>query len=174
MRAEREKREPLATETDPLPTGRLHGDGIEEPRLRVRRRAASRRGARVTSAARSGREARVTSEGSGESGRIGRLIYQTPRRSNGSCPASAIRRLRAVPAPCRSLERAVPGPALRADMAAQARHYDRVVPGTGMMGSGPGRTWAVLLSAMPGPAHRAFAIWLSIAGGIWWGSADTP
>jgi len=47
-------------------------------------------------------------------------------------------------------------------MAAQARHYDRVVPGTGMMGSGPGRTWAVLLSAMPGPAHSASAKWPSI------------
>ena len=63
---------------------------------------------------------------------------------------------------CRPIIRAVPGPALRADMTAQARHYDRAVPGTGTKRAEPGRAWAVLLSAVPGPAHSARAKWPNI------------
>jgi hypothetical protein len=48
--------------------------------------------------------------------------------------------------------RVVPRLALRADMAAQARHYNWTVPGTGTVGAGPGQAWAVLFSAMPEPA----------------------
>ena len=50
----------------------------EELGLRVRRGAGERQSERGEPERR-GREARVTSEGSGESGRIGRLIYRTPR-----------------------------------------------------------------------------------------------
>jgi len=42
----------------------------------------------------------------------------------------------AVPEPCRPLERAVPGPALRADSSAQARARHRARPGTGTAGAG--------------------------------------
>ena len=53
---------------------------------------------------------------------------------------------------CRPIIRAVPGRALWADMAAQARDYDRAVPGTGTIGARPGRAWIMLLSAVPVPA----------------------
>ena len=48
----------------------------------------------------------------------------------------------------------MPGPALRADLAAQARHYGRVVLGTGTMLAGLGHAWVVLFRALPGPGHR--------------------
>ena len=50
--------------------------------------------------------------------------------------------------PCRG--RAMPGPALRADIAAQAQHYGRAVPGTGTMLAGLGR--AFLCRAWAGPS----------------------
>jgi hypothetical protein len=56
----------------------------------------------------------------------------------------------------------MPGPALRAEVVAQARHYDRAVPGTGTISLGPGRARAVLYSAMPMPAQQAWPIWPSI------------
>ena len=56
----------------------------------------------------------------------------------------------------------MPGPALQADMAAQARHYDRAVLGTGKAGAGPDRAWAVLPRAVPVPAHSARARWPNI------------
>jgi len=61
------------------------------------------------------------------------------------------------------LNRAVPGPALRAGIKAQARHYHWAVPGTGTMGLGLGRFWAVLVSAVSVPAQRAWPIWPGIA-----------
>jgi hypothetical protein len=51
----------------------------------------------------------------------------------------------------------VPVPALRVEMVAQARHYSRVVPGTGTILVGPGRVWAVLFRVVPGPTHRVSA-----------------
>jgi len=60
------------------------------------------------------------------------------------------------------LNRAVPGPALRAGIKAQARHYHWAVPGTGTMGLGLGRFWAVLVSAVSVPAQRAWPIWPGI------------
>ena len=51
----------------------------EELGLRVRRGVGERQ-SEWGEPERRGREARVTSEGSGESGRIGRLIYRTPRQ----------------------------------------------------------------------------------------------
>ena len=48
----------------------------------------------------------------------------------------------------------MPVPALRAKVAAQARHYDRAVPGTGTMATGPGRAFQCRASAGPaGLAH---------------------
>jgi hypothetical protein len=69
--------------------------------------------------------------------------------------------------PCRGragpVNRAVPGPTLRAQLVAQARHYIRVVPGTGTKRNVSCRTSAVLFSAVPGPVHRVSAIWPTIA-----------
>jgi len=62
------------------------------------------------------------------------------------------------------LNRAVPGPALRAGIKAQARHYHWAVPGTGTVGLGLGRFWAVLVSAVSVPAQRAWPIWPGIGG----------
>jgi hypothetical protein len=56
----------------------------------------------------------------------------------------------------------VPVPALRVEMVAQARHYSRVVPGTGTILVGPDRTWAVLFHVVTGLAHRVSAKWPSI------------
>jgi hypothetical protein len=58
--------------------------------------------------------------------------------------------------------RAVPGPTLRAELVAQARHCVRAVPGTGTKRNGPCRAWAVLFSSVPGPTHRVSAFWPSI------------
>ena len=128
----------------------------EELGLRVRRGAGKRQSERVEPKRR-GREARVTSEGSGESGRIGRLIYRTPRPPGdptAHAPPPWIRRLRAVPAPCRPLERAVPGPALRADLSAQARARAR-----------PGRTGlGCAFSHRAVPARFARPVWKFILG----------
>jgi hypothetical protein len=63
----------------------------------------------------------------------------------------------------------VPVPALRVEIVAQARHYSRVVPGTGTILTGPGRAWTVLFRAVPGPAHRVSAKWPSIGMGAWRG-----
>jgi hypothetical protein len=57
----------------------------------------------------------------------------------------------------------VPVPALRVEIVAQARHYNRAVPGTGTILTGPGRAWTVLFRAVPGPAHRVSAKWPSIS-----------
>jgi hypothetical protein len=56
----------------------------------------------------------------------------------------------------------VPVPALRVEIVAQARHYSRVVPGTGTILTGPGRAWTVLFRAVPGLAHRVSVKWPSI------------
>jgi hypothetical protein len=48
-------------------------------------------------------------------------------------------------------------------LVAQARHCVRAVPGTDTKRNGPCRAWAVLFSAVPGPAHRVSAFWPSIA-----------
>jgi hypothetical protein len=56
----------------------------------------------------------------------------------------------------------VPVPALRVEMVAQARHYSRVVPGTGTILVGLGRAWAVLFRVVPGLTHRVSAKWPSI------------
>jgi hypothetical protein len=58
----------------------------------------------------------------------------------------------------------VPVPALRVEIVAQARHYSRVVPGTGTILTGPGHAWTVLFRAVPGLAHRVSAKWPSIRG----------
>jgi len=50
-----------------------------------------------------------------------------------------IQRLLAVPTPCRPLERAVPVPCQRANIAAQARARGRAVLGTSTGEAGPGR-----------------------------------
>jgi hypothetical protein len=68
-------------------------------------------------------------------------------------------RAEAVPAP---VSRVVPGPTLRAQLVAQARHYVRVVPGTGTKRNVSCRASAVFFSAVPGPAHRVSAIWPTI------------
>jgi hypothetical protein len=60
----------------------------------------------------------------------------------------------------------VPVPALQVEIVAQARHYSRVVPGTGTILTGPGRAWTVLFRAVPGLAHRVSAKWPSIAGSL--------
>jgi hypothetical protein len=56
----------------------------------------------------------------------------------------------------------VPVPALRVEIVAQARHYSRVVPGTGTILTGPGRACTVLFRAVRGLAHRVSAKWPSI------------
>jgi hypothetical protein len=56
----------------------------------------------------------------------------------------------------------VPVLALRVEIVAQARHYSRVVPGTGTILTGPGRAWTVLFRAVPGLTHRVSAKWSSI------------
>ena len=53
-------------------------------------------------------------------------------------------------------------PALRVEIVAQARHYNRAVPGTGTILIGPGRACTVLFRAVPGLAHRVSAKWSSI------------
>jgi hypothetical protein len=53
-------------------------------------------------------------------------------------------------------------PALRVEMVAQARHYSRVVPGTGTILVGSGRTWTVLFRVVSGLAHRVSVEWPSI------------
>ena len=70
------------------------------------------------------------------------------------CPA---RLTRFLANSCAFSCRAMPGPALRVDLAAQAQHYGRAVPGTGTMLAGPGRAWAMLFRAVPGPPHRVSA-----------------
>jgi hypothetical protein len=57
-------------------------------------------------------------------------------------------------------------PALRVEIVAQARHYSRVVPDTGTILTGSGRTWTVLFRAVPGLAHRVSAKWPSILEGF--------
>jgi hypothetical protein len=85
---------------------------------------------------------RFTRGGAAAAPRLGARAWATRAAAlaNGSC------RGRASP-----LSRVVPGPTLWAELVAQARHCVRVVPGTG-------RAWAVLFSAVPGPAHRVSAI----------------
>jgi hypothetical protein len=56
----------------------------------------------------------------------------------------------------------VPVPAPRVEMAAQARHYSHVVPGTGTMLAGPGRAWVELFRVLLGLTHRVSAKWPSI------------
>ena len=73
--------------------------------------------------------------------------------------------------PCRPVNRAVPGPTLWAEMAAQAWHYGRAVPGTSTMLAGPGRAWAMLFRAMPGLAHRVSVKWKNIEAGQRTGTA---
>ena len=60
---------------------------------------------------------------------------------------------------CQPNSHAVPGPALQADLAAQARYYDRAVPGMGTVGAGPCCALAMLLRDVPVPAHSARARW---------------
>ena len=67
------------------------------------------------------------------------------------------------PSSCQPTSRAVPRLALRAGVEAQARHYERAVPGTGPMGAGSCRAWSVLFWAVPMLAQRAWPIWPSIA-----------
>jgi hypothetical protein len=81
-----------------------------------------------------------------------RLAVAVTRLLGGSC------RCRASPV-CR----AVPGPTLRAQVVAQARHYVRAVPDTGTKRTVPCRASAVLFSAVPVPARRVSAIWPTIA-----------
>jgi len=58
-----------------------------------------------------------------------------------------------------SLERAVPGPALRADLSAQARARLRAGLGTGTGEAGPYRAWAVLFRTGPVSARFARPVW---------------
>jgi hypothetical protein len=53
-------------------------------------------------------------------------------------------------------------PALRVEIMAQTRHYNRVVPGTGTILTGPDRAWTVLFRAVPALAHRVSVKWPSI------------
>ena len=57
------------------------------------------------------------------------LIYMTQNTFNGHDLSSKHQTMEIiVPASCQSINRAVPVPALRAEVAAQARHYHRTVP----------------------------------------------
>ena len=132
----------------------------EELGLQVRRGAGERQSERGEPERR-GRQARVTSEGSGERGCIGRLIYRTLGRP-------AIQRLtprlrdptaasRACPVP--PVSPRAPGPALWADLSAQAWARLRAGPGTGTGEAGPYRARAVLFRTGPMPARFAWPIW---------------
>ena len=95
-------------------------------------------------------------------GGLGLRVYSLhATRSGGPC------RRRAGPVSC-----AVPGPTLRAQVVAQARHYVRAVPGTGTKRTVPCRASAVLFSAVPGPARRVSAIWPTIGAIEWHGRQD--
>ena len=51
------------------------------------------------------------------------------------------------------------GPALQADMEAQAWHYHCAVTGTGTVDYGPGRSSVVIFRSVLVPAQRAWSIW---------------
>ena len=90
-------------------------------------------------------------------------LYTPIYTSNGAKFSDVIQRWEIIgPSSCQPASRAVPRPALRAGVAAQARARRRARPVTGTRPAVPHRARAVLFCIGPVPAQRAWPVWTTI------------